>query len=252
MFRLINFVKNHLANLKMKKITSENPNCTLCKNTHSIISCLHLPEKAAINNEKNDYIYKKGEVIFKEGNYAHNIYCVHSGKLKLSKLGKDGKEQIVRFAKAGDILGYRSLLSDDPYHANAIVMEDAEICVIPKATFQKIMEENYKLSLNMIQLLSRDLKSAEQHLIDVAQKSVRERIAESLVLLTNLFGYKEDRKTIDLIITRSEIADLAGTTTETTIRTLSQFSNENIIQLEGKKIIVNNLNQLMFIANIYD
>lgn len=236
----------------MKKITFEIPNCTLCKNSHSIISCLTLSEKTAITNQKDDYIYKKGELIFKEGNYAHNIYCVHSGKLKLSKLGKDGKEQIVRFAKAGDILGYRSLLSNDPYHANAIVMEDAEICVIPKATFQKLMEENYKLSLNMIQLLSKDLKSAEQHLIDVAQKSVRERIAESLVLLINLFGYKEDKKTIDLIITRSEIADLAGTTTETTIRTLSQFSHENIIQLEGKKIIVNNFNQLMFVANIYD
>lgn len=236
----------------MKRITSENPKCTLCKNTHSIISCLGIHEREAIDSKKDDLIYKKGEVIFKEGNYAHNIYCIHSGKLKLSKLGKDGKEQIVRFAKAGDIIGYRSLLSNDPYHANAIVMEDSEICIIPKATFQKLLEENYKLSFNMIQLLSKDLKSAEQHLIDVAQKSVRERIAESLVLLINLFGYKEDKKTIDLGITRSEIADLAGTTTETTIRTLSQFSNENIIELDGKKIIVKNFNQLVFTANISD
>lgn len=236
----------------MKRITSENPKCTLCKNVHSIISCLGIHERETIDSKKDDFIYKKGEVIFKEGNYAHNIYCIHSGKLKLSKLGKDGKEQIVRFAKAGDIIGYRSLLSNDPYHANAIVMEDSEICIIPKATFQKLIEENYKLSLNMIQLLSKDLKSAEQHLIDVAQKSVRERIAESLVLLINLFGYKEDKKTIDLGITRSEIADLAGTTTETTIRTLSQFSNENIIELEGKKIIVKNFNQLVFTANISD
>lgn len=236
----------------MKRITSENPKCTLCKNAHSIISCLGIHERETIDSKKDDFTYKKGEVIFKEGNYAHNIYCIHSGKLKLSKLGKDGKEQIVRFAKAGDIIGYRSLLSNDPYHANAIVMEDSEICIIPKATFQKLIEENYKLSLNMIQLLSKDLKSAEQHLIDVAQKSVRERIAESLVLLINLFGYKEDKKTIDLGITRSEIADLAGTTTETTIRTLSQFSNENIIELEGKKIIVKNFNQLVFTANISD
>ncbi|MBI1837770.1 MAG: Crp/Fnr family transcriptional regulator [Flavobacteriia bacterium] len=236
----------------MKKNCTESPICSKCGNTQSIICGLNDTDKNEISYRKDDGIYKKGDIIFKEGNNAHNLFCVHKGKIKLSKLGKDGKEQIVRFAKSGDILGYRSLLSNEPYHATATAMEESEICVIPKEVFQKIVEDNYKLSLNLIQLLSKDLKSAEQHLIDVAQKTVRERISEALLLLITSFGYLADGKTINVHMTRSEIADLAGTTTETTIRTLSQLSHDGIISLEGKNIVITNHTELIRNTNTYD
>ena len=131
-------------------------------------------------------------------------------------------------------------------------MVECEICIISKEVFQKVNEDNYKLSLNLIQLLSKDLKSAEQHLIDVAQKTVKERIAEALILLVNSFGYLEDKITLNVNLTRSEIADLAGTTTETTIRTLSQLSSDNVIKLEGKNILITNFKKLVQSSNTYD
>jgi CRP-like cAMP-binding protein len=236
----------------MENCAHENPKCLTCINNQGIINGLSDEEKCDLDENKDDFSHKKGDVIFKEGNKAHHLYCLHSGKVKLTKLGKDGKEQIIRFAKSGDIIGYRSLLSNDPYHASAIAMEKSQICVIPKSVFQKTIEHNYKLSLNLIQLLSKDLKSAERHFIDVAQKNVRERICESLLLIIHSFGYLEDGKTINAPLTRAEIGDLAGTTTETTIRTLAQLNTENIIQLEGKKIIILDFKALVNNTSSYD
>lgn len=209
-------------------------------------------EKDILSDRKGENFYKKGQVIFYEGNHSVGLFCLYNGKVKLSKLGKDGKEQIVRFSKTGDIMGYRSLLSSEPYQATATAMEDCQICMITKDNFLKIAGENPKLSLKLIQLLSQDLKTAEQHLIDVAQKTVRERVSESLLLLKSTFGFMDDDKTINISMSRSEIADMAGTTTESAIRTLAQLSDEKIIQLDGKNISILDKNKLLIAANTLD
>lgn len=236
----------------MKKKTIQIPSCDFCKNSKDFFCNLSLDEKKWISDKKGDNFYKKGQVIFYEGNHANGLFCLFDGKVKLTKLGKDGKEQIIRFSKDGDILGYRSLLSNEPYHATATALEDSYICMITKEKFLQIIEENPKVSLKVIQLLSKDLKGAEQHLIDVAQKTVKERISESLLLLKNTFGYLADGETLNIHMTRSEIADMAGTTTESTIRTLAQLSDENLIKLEGKNIIISNLKGLIRCTNAYD
>ncbi len=109
----------------------------------------------------------------------------------------------------------------------------------------EILEKNSKLSLNLVKLLSKDLRNAEQLLIDIAQKSVIERISEVLILLKTPFGYVDEEKTLNVALTRSEIADIAGTTTETTIRTLVQLDKEGLIQLVDKKINIVNLEKLI-------
>jgi CRP-like cAMP-binding protein len=234
------------------KSTPVNLNCNECCHSKGMFCNLSEEEKHLLSNGKGLNFYKKGQTIFYEGNHAHGIFCLNDGKIKLSKLGKDGKEQIVRFAKTGEILGYRALLSSDNYQATATAMVDSHICIIPKEKFLKIMEMNSKLSLKLILLLSKDLKTAEQHLIDIAQKTVKERIAESLIVLANTFGFLKDNKTLNISLTRSEIADMAGTTTESTIRTLITFSEENILELGGKIIKIINYTKLEQIANIKD
>lgn len=228
------------------------PSCDSCKNSKDFICNLSENEKKSLSEKKGDNFYKKGQVIFYEGNHANGLYCLFEGKVKLTKLGKDGKEQIIRFSKDGDILGYRSLLSHEPYHATATALEDSYICMITKDKFLQIIEDNPKLSLKVIQLLSKDLKGAEQHLIDVAQKTVKERISESLILLKNTFGYLADGQTLNILISRSEIADIAGTTTESTIRTLAQLNEEQLIQLDGKNILITNIAGLVRCTNAYD
>lgn len=236
----------------MKRSMIDIPACNQCHNTEGILCGLTEEDQTFLSDRKGDNFYKKGQAIFYEGNFANGLFCIHNGKVKLSKLGEDGKEQIVRFAKSGDILGYRSLLSNESYHATATAMEDSHICLVSKDKFNATIEKNSKLSINLIQLLSKDLRSAEQLLIDVAQKSVKERVSEALVLLCNTFGFLEDDKTIDVSLKRSEIADIAATTTETAIRTLAQLSNDGLIELSGKSIIIQDFKGLVREACIYD
>ena len=237
----------------MKRSNVDIPSCNECDAHGEGIFCsISAESKEFLSEKKGGNFYKKGQAIFYEGNHANGLYCIYSGKVKLSKLGDDGKEQIVRFAKTSDILGYRSLLSDEPYHATATAMEDCHVCLLSKEEFLQLMEKDPKLSLSVVQLLSKDLRSAEQLLIDIAQKSVKERIAESLVLLKNTFGYQEDGETLSITLTRSEIADIAGTTTETTIRTLAQLSDSGLIELSGKKIRILDFHKLVNTASIYD
>ena len=237
----------------MKRVPVDIPTCADCNiEGDGILCALSNESKNFISERKGDNFYKKGQAIFYEGNHANGLYCIYDGKVKLSKLGEDGKEQIVRFAKTADILGYRSLLSDEPYHATATAMEDCYICLLSKDKFMQLMEKDPKLSLSVVQQLSKDLRSAEQMLIDIAQKSVKERIAEAILLLKNTFGYLADGKTLAASLTRSEIADIAGTTTETTIRTLAQLCKDGVIELKGKKISIKDFQRLVSEASVYD
>lgn len=238
----------------MKRGKIEIKSCTECSVSTSGIFCTMSEKNLGILEQaRGNNFYKKGQTIFYEGNHTNGLFCIYSGKVKLSKLGENGKEQIVRFAKTGNILGYRSLLSNDTYHATATAMEDCYVCLLSKDRFMEILESDPKLSMSIVQLLSKDLKSAEQLLIDIAQKSVIERISEALVLLKNTFGYADEGEdTINVTLTRSEIADIAGTTTETTIRTLVQLDKEGLIKLVDKKINILNLEKLIQRAKIYD
>jgi CRP/FNR family transcriptional regulator len=228
---------------------STNPCCAECTNDNKLFSGLPLECKKLFTQNKGKNIYKKGQVIYYEGNYPNGLFCIHSGKVKISKIGKEGKEQIVKFAEKGVTLGYRALMNDEPYNATATAMEDCHICHLSKNTFMTTLESNNKLSLNMIQLLSNDLKNSERKLINLSQKPVKDRVAEALLVLQKHFGFKEDGKTIDATLTRREIGELAGITTETAIRTLSEFNRKKIIKLDGKKIIIQDMDNLQRVSN---
>ncbi len=235
----------------MKHLAIKIPACSNCDSKH-IFDCLPQDEILKLSDNKDNNFFKKGQVIFYEGNHPHGMYCIHNGKVKISKLGDEGKEQIVRFAGKGELLGYRSALSNESYKATATAMEDCYICHIPKDNFSEVLNNNSNFSMEIIKLLSDDLKKSEQNLLNISQKPVRERIAETLLILKNRFGYEKDGKTLSITLTRREIGDIAGTTTETTIRTLSEFVKEGSIKLSGKKIIVLNYNKLIHAANVHD
>ncbi len=227
----------------MSKITNI-PSCIDCKNKNSIFCSIPSDEKEALGSDKLNTFYKKGETIFQEGSASHGLYCIYNGKVKLTKLGHDGKDQVVRFSNTGDILGYRSLLNSEAYQATAVALEDSYICQLTKGNFLNSIKENTTLSLEVIKLLSSNLKNAENHLVNIAQKTAKERIVASILLLQEVFGFQEDGESLNITLTRSEIADIAGTTSETIIRTLKKLSNESLIVLKGKKIIIPNLPRL--------
>jgi CRP/FNR family transcriptional regulator, polysaccharide utilization system transcription regulator len=247
---LSNFVMPATTNV-MKKF--EQPNCQHCDSRAKSIFCdLRGDELESLDDHKNCGMYKKGQVIFNTGSYPHGLFCVKSGKIKIYRTGDEGKEQIVRLAKDGDILGYRALLSGDRYSSSAEAIEDAQICFIPKSSFLGLLSSNGTLSMQMMRLLSEDLKLAEHKITDLAQKPVRERVAEALLYLHQTYGLENDGITISVTLSREDIANIVGTATETAIRLLSELKNDNIIQLNGKKIAILNHRELVKVANVND
>jgi CRP/FNR family transcriptional regulator len=234
-------------------VRQEKTDCNDCTSRSKSVFCdLKQDELDILSHEKGCTFYKKGQVVFNPGAYPHGIYCVKEGKIKIFRLGDEGKEQIVRLAKGGDILGYRALLSGDRYSSGAEVLEDSKICFIPQKAFLNLIEGNGVLSMQLMKLLSQDLKNAEHKMIDLAQKPVRERVAEALLYLKSTYGLEEDGVTLSVSMSREDIANIVGTATETAIRLLSEFKNDQMIALHGKKISILNHEQLVKAANVYD
>jgi CRP/FNR family transcriptional regulator len=170
----------------------------------------------------------------------------------MSHLGDDGKEQIIRLVKAGDILGYRALLSGERYSASAEALEDTQVCFIPRDLFVKILKLDSNLAFEMMKLLSDELHRAEVKLTHLAQKPIRERLAETLLFIKETYGYEADGVTLNVRLSREDIANLVGTATESAIRLLSEFKKDGMIDLEGKKIKIIHPKELLRTANIQD
>ncbi len=225
--------------------------CASCNaRVHSIFKGLNIEETNELSNVKSCSKYKKGQYIFTENGYPLGLYCINHGKVKLTTQGNTGKEQILRLLKDGDVVGYRSLLSNEKYHCSAIALEDCSICFVPKDILFSMLKENSKISFEMLKLLSNNLRQAEEQIISMAQKNVRERMAEALLFFKATYGINEATKVLNISFSREEIADFVGTSTESAIRLLSEFSSDGIIELQGKKIAIVNLPKLLKTANL--
>lgn len=230
-----------------------HPNCKDCSHRFNNLFCAASNDCVdEVNAEKICTPYKKGEIVFKKGSRPFGVYCLNRGKVKLVKTGDDGKEQIVRLIKPGDPFGYRSLLSNDLYQASAVCLEDSGVCFIPKDLFLSVLTKDGNLSMEMMHLLSNDLRKAEIQLTHLAQKSVRERTAESILLLAETYGYLNNTETIDVQLTREELASYVGTATETVIRILADFKKEGVIEIDGRQIEIKDKKKLFDISNIHD
>ncbi len=197
---------------------------------------------------KTSHLIKKGTVIFEEGENLNGVYCIKDGACKMTKLSQNGKSQIVKLVKKGELLGQRAILSDEPANLSAIAVDDMEVCFIPKSDLLGFFSNNHNFSMNVLKNLCGDLKSADDLIVDMAQKTVRERLAHVLLYIEETFGVNED-KSIKLLLTREEIAGMIGTATESCIRLLSEFKKENLIALTGKKITIIAHDNLIRAAN---
>ncbi|QEE50843.1 Crp/Fnr family transcriptional regulator [Flavobacterium alkalisoli] len=203
----------------------------------SSLKALNKDELLRMANCKTSYIIKKGEPIFTEGENVNGIFCVKDGVCKLTKLSANGNEQIVKLVSKGELLGQRSMISDEPVNLSAVALEDMEVCFVPKSEIVSFFNHNNQFSMNVMKSICGDLKEADDHLVNMAQKSVRQRLAETLLYLHDTFGTNED-KSLHVKLSREEIAGMVGTATESCIRLLSEFNKSGLIELSGKKIII--------------
>ena len=197
---------------------------------------------------KTSYVIKKGEPIFEEGESVNGIFCIKDGVCKLSKLSANGKDQIVKLVKPGELLGQRSLISDEPANLSAVALEDMEVCFIPKTEIMGFFNQNNQFSMNVMKTICGDLKEADDHMVSMAQKSVKERLAETLLYLEDTFGKNSDGS-LHIQLSREELAGMIGTATESCIRLLSELNKTDIIDLTGKKITIIDRNKLKRMAD---
>lgn len=196
-------------------------------------------------------VYKKGHDIFLQGNPSLGLYCVNSGKIKITKTGLDGKESIVRIAGPGDVLGHRSLFSHENYTASATTIEETTICFIDKKFIFNALKREPSIALRLIQQLSREMGSAEAKSASLSQKSVKERLCELLLTLKNSYGIVEGARTrLDIKLTREEMASMIGTSVETVIRFMTELKEQGMIEQEGKVIFLVNEPGLLEEANL--
>jgi CRP/FNR family transcriptional regulator len=228
------------------------PSCQECEvRGECLFSNLENCHLEKISDAKNINYYKKGSVIFHENNYPLGLYGIYKGKAKLYKTSEMGKEHILKLAKEGDTLGYRALISSEKYEVSAMAIEDCHVCFVPKNLFLETLKVSPKLTDKVMELLTGDLRVAEEKISDLAQKTVKERVAETILLLKDFYGLEEDEKTISVNLSREDLANLVGTATETLIRSLSEFKKNQVIELKGKKIVIQNMSLLNKIANSY-
>lgn len=203
-------------------------------------------------DKKISTIYKKGQTIFYEGMMPTGIYCLNKGKIKIARHGDDGKEQIVRFVLEGGLLGIRALMGGRKYSASATTLEESVVCYVDQKTFFKLSTRYPHISQCVMTLICSLLEEAEAKMTSLAQKPVRERLAEGLIILDDMFNKELGRKEEDIdhtiSLTRDDLANIVGTATETVIRLLSDFKEEKLIETDGRKIILLNKNGLKKVA----
>ncbi|MES2810880.1 MAG: Crp/Fnr family transcriptional regulator [Bacteroidota bacterium] len=209
----------------------------------SALKALSKDELLKMADCKTSYTIKKGETIFEEGETTNGVFCVKDGVCKMTKLSANGKDQIVKLAKPGELLGQRSMISDEPANLSAVALEDMEVCFVPKSEIMQFFNQNNQFSMNMMKTICGDLKDADDHMVSMAQKSVKERLAETLIYLEDSFGTNEDGS-LRLQFSREELAGMIGTATESCIRLLSEFNKNGWVDLTGKKITLKNKSQL--------
>ena len=193
----------------------------------SSLKALKKDELLKIADCKTSYTIKKGDTIFNEGEQVNGIFCIKDGVCKLSKLSQNGKEQIVKLITKGELLGQRSMISDEAVNLSAVALEDMEVCFIPKADIIGFFDENNHFSMNVMKSICGDLKESEGHTVSMAQKTVKERLAETLLYLETSFGKNEDGS-LHIQLSRDELAGMIGTATESCIRLLSEFKKLKI------------------------
>lgn len=211
-----------------------------------------------LNDEQREYLvqnftiqkYKKNETIYCEGETPTHLMCLLNGKVKIYKDGVGGRSQIIRMIKPVEYFGYRAFFAKENFVTAASAFEPSTICMIPMTAIMKLLSESNKLAMFFIRQLSVDLGIADERTVNLTQKHIRGRLAESLLFLKDSYGLEEDQSTLSIYLSREDLANLSNMTTSNAIRTLSNFAAERLITIDGRKIKIIDEEKLKKISKI--
>jgi CRP-like cAMP-binding protein len=214
----------------MQTVPCDLDRCFLCRNC--------IPEwKQLIALQKKTLFIRKGKPLFREGEKVEGLFFLYSGTVKVHILWTDEKEMILRFARPGDIIGYRGL-GGDVYPVSATALEDVQVCFVSAEFFEATLRTNPSLTFTLMHLYAGELQKTERRLRDLAHKEVKSRVAAALLEISELFGLDKDRY-ISVTLTRQDIASYAGTTYETVFKFFGELERGKVISTDGKRIRIN-------------
>jgi len=221
-------------------------NCIVRK--FNALRAMSKEELKAVSDSKISRKIKKGEVIFEEGEKLNGVYCVRGGVSKLAKLSPNGKDQIVKLASKGEVLGQRSVVAEENSNLSATAVSDMEMCFIPKEAIVSTLDKNPDFTYEVLRYMAHDLKEADDVIVNMSQKTVKERIAEALLYMMNNFG-EDQEGYLALVLSREDIANVVGTATESCIRILSEFKKQGLIKTSGKRMAILEARKLQDLAD---
>lgn len=199
------------------------------------LRAMNKEELKRVSDSKVSRKIKKGQAIFEEGEKLDGVYCVRDGVSKLSKLSENGKDQIVKLASKGEVIGQRSVVAEESVNLSAVAVSDMEVCFIPKEGIVNTLHTNPNFTLEVLRHMAHDLKEADDVIVNMSQKTVKQRIGEAFLYLKNNFG-EDEVGFLRLTLSREDIANVVGTATESCIRIISEFKKKGFIKASGKKI----------------
>lgn len=216
----------------------------ILENPKSLFYVLSEEDKKLMRKHTSFTKYKRNEMVFREGDKPSGFMMLVKGKLKIFKEGVGGREQIIRLSKALGIIGYRAIFASENHIASAVTLEDSVVANIDLDFIYNRALKNSDFSIGIIRKLARELGFSNARTVALSQKHIRGRLAESLMLLANKYGFEHDGTTLKVYISREDIANLSNMTTSNAIRTLSTFANEKLIAIDGRKIKIIDLTRL--------
>lgn len=194
--------------------------------------------------------YKKNETIYCEGETPMHLMCLLSGKVKIYKDGVGGRSQIIRVIKDKEYFAYRAYFAQENFVTAAAAFEPCTICLVPMPVISELIKENTDLAMFFIKQLSIDLGISDERTVNLTQKHIRGRLAESLLFLKDTYGVEEDQCTLSVYLSREDLSNLSNMTTSNAIRTLSNFATEKLIIIDGRKIKIIDEERLKKISKI--
>jgi CRP-like cAMP-binding protein len=218
--------------------------------SESILADLPVSDLEILMSRKSEQVYKKGQIIFREGGHPSGIYYIADGKAKKYKADLEGREQIIYVANTGELLGYHAILAAESYPDSAAVLEESTIVFIPKEDFLEAINQSDVLNRRLLKTLSHEFAVLANSLTLFAQKSVRERLALQLIVIREKYKVNfEPDMPVEINLSRDDLASLVGTARENVVRMLSEFKAEGTVETKGRKIIVLDVKRLIKIAN---
>jgi len=218
--------------------------------SESILADLSPGDISLLTANQVGQLYKKGEIIFREGAYPPGIFYIKAGKVKKYKVDKEGREQIIYVANTGELIGYHAILSEERYPDSAAALEDSSVTFIPKEDFLDTLQQSTELSRRLLKTLSHEFAVLANGLTLFGQKSVRERLALQLIVLREKYKVNfQPGMPVEINMGRDDLANLVGTARENVVRVLTEFKEDNILETKGRKIIVHDVARLIEIAN---